>query len=409
MRLFVSLLSVLVAGAPIAPILAHSDDFQSADLSSTFDNGRSSRIPCEFYLDGILIPIPTPDKKQAFLLFDTGANEPMLSAAFAEKMRIRGTTTFSGAGVGEGVSEGSITTGITFSLPGITFRHARWAILPNIGFDAEYGRPVVGDLGLSLLKDFVIRIDYMRQTIEFIKPDKFQPPADDYARLPLTLGNYGPMVPATVRSETGSATGQFLIDSGNNGAIVLTRSFQDANAGLKFKTFAQNGRSGVGGAMLANEAVCPALELGGIAVMNPLIDLDQAAQGAGGGIDGSIGNEIWRRFDLILDLPHQKLYLRRNAQFKDPFHCVSAGMHILASGDHYNTLTIQALLPGSAAELAGFKAGDVIVGLDELGKAPPTIARVYPLVHQPGVLHFTARRGGQILPITLELKNPASK
>jgi S1-C subfamily serine protease len=84
-------------------------------------------------------------------------------------------------------------------------------------------------------------------------------------------------------------------------------------------------------------------------------------------------------------------------------------MHILASGDHYNTLTIQALLPGSAAELAGFKAGDVIVGLDELGKAPPTIARVYPLVHQPGVLHFTARRGGQILPITLELKNPASK
>jgi hypothetical protein len=28
-------------------------------------------------------------------------------------------------------------------------------------------------------------------------------------------------------------------------------------------------------------------------------------------------------------------------------------------------------------------------------------------VHRPGVLHFTVRRGEQILPLTLELKNPA--
>lgn len=394
----------IIAGADTV-----SDSFQSADLSSSFANGRSSLIPCEFYLDGILIPIPTPDKKQAFLLFDTGANEPMLSAAFAGKMRIRGSTTFAAAGIGEDVSQGSITTGITFSLPGITFRHARWAILPDIALDAEYGRPVVGVLGMDLLKDFVIHIDFVRHTIEFIKPARFQPPPGRFEELPLKLSERGPMVAATVRSEGDAATGQFLLDTGDNGALELSRSFQDANPSLKFTPFAQSGTSGVGGVMLNAEAVCPVLEFGGIAVAHPLVDLDQAAQGAGPGIDGGIGNEIWRRFDVILDLPHQKLYLRKNALFNDPFDYVSAGMNLLATGDHYNTLTVHEILPGSAGDRAGFKPGDVIVRLEELGQVPPTIANVYPLVHRPGVLHFTVLRGGQMLPLTLELKNPLAR
>jgi hypothetical protein len=393
------------SSSPGAPAVL-SGDFQSPDLSSSFANGRSSLIRCEFYLNGILIPIPTPDKKLAFLIFDTGANEPMLSAVFAEKMRIRGNTQFSAAGIGEDISAGSITNGITFSLSGVTFRNARWAILPNVALDAAYGRPVVGVLGMDLLKNFVIRIDYVRHTIEFIKPDKFQPPAGKTVSLPLTLDEHGPMVAATVRAGRASAEGQFLLDTGNNGALELSRLFQDTHPDLKFTPFAQNGASGIGGVMLISEAVCPALELGGIVVSRPLVDLDQAAQGVQASVDGGIGNEIWRRFDLILDLPHNKLYLRKNAQFADPFNYVSAGMNLQASGDDYETLTVHEILPGSASDLAGFKPGDVLLHVDELGKSPLTIASVYPLVHRPGVLHFTVRRDGHALPLTLELKNP---
>ncbi len=280
-RMFLMLASCATVHFAIADKDNSTGDFQSADLGSSFTNGRGSVIPCEFYLDGILIPIPTPDKKQAFLLFDTGANEPVLSAAFADRMRIRGTTSFSASGIGADVSQGSITTGITFSLPGITFRHARWAVLPDLPLDAEYGRPVVGILGMDLLKDFVIRIDYAQHTLEFLKPGQFQPPGS-FASLPLDLGERGPMVPAEVRSESDAVTGQFLLDTGDNGALDLSRSFQDANPGLKFTPFAQNGASGVGGVMVSTEAVCPALDLGGIAVKHPLVGLEQAGPGLGG-------------------------------------------------------------------------------------------------------------------------------
>jgi hypothetical protein len=391
-------------------VLAHpdapSDDFQS-DLGISFANGSSSLIPCEFYLDGILIPIPTPDKKQAFLLFDTGANDPLLSAAFADKVRIHSNANLSASGVGADVWSGSVSTGITFSLPGITFRHARWGILPDVALDEEFGRPVVGILGIDLLKNFVIRLDYVRHTIEFIKPEKFRPPADGFAALPLTFGERGPMVTATAQSEDSRATGRFLIDTGNNGALDLCRSFLEANPGLKFTPFAQSGTTGIGGELLYSEAVCPALELGGLTVPRPQADLDQADQGAGGDIDGSIGNEIWRRFDVMLDLPHRKLYLRKNARFADPFHYVSAGMKLLASGANYETLTVRAILPGSAGDLAGFLPGDVIVHVDELGKGPLTMAALYPLVHQAGIYHFTVKRGDRTVPLTLELKNPA--
>lgn len=412
-RLGACLWAVVATSALETRALADPDalreNFQTPDLGSSFDNGTNSVIPCEFYLNGILIPVPTPDKKEAFLIFDTGANEPMLSAAFAEKMRIRGNATFSAAGIGEEVAAGSITNPITFSLPGVTFRNARWAILPNIALDAAYGRPVVGVLGMDLLKGFVIRLDYARQTIEFIKREHFMPPMSETVSLPLTLGDHGPMVAATVESGAGSATGQFLLDTGNNGSLELSRMFQDAHPDVKFKPFAQNGASGVGGVMLISEAICPVLDLGGIRVHNALADLDQTVQGVEASVDGSIGNEIWRRFDLILDLPDNTLYLHRNVHFSDPFNYVSAGMNLLASGDNFGTLIVHEILPGSASDLAGFKPGDVLLKVDELDAKPLTIANVYPLVHRPGVFHITVRRGDQTVPLTLELKSPAMK
>jgi Aspartyl protease len=333
--LFAAIAAWAMGGCAIAEPEMLSGDFQSADLSSSFTNGKSSLIPCEFYLNGILIPVPTPDKGLAFLIFDTGANEPMLSAAFADRMRIRGSTQFSAAGIGEDVSQGRITGGITFSLPGITFRNARWAILPNTAFDAAYGRPVVGILGMDLLKDFVIRIDYARHTLEFMKPENFQAPLNRAVCLPLTMGEHGPMVPATVRSGQAAAPGDFLLDTGNNGALDLSRLFQDTHPDLKFTPFARSGASGVGGVMLTSEAVCPALDLGAITLRNPLVDLDEDVHGANASVDGSIGNEIWRRFTVTLDLPHARLYLQKNAQFSEPFSYVSAGMSLQATGPHY--------------------------------------------------------------------------
>jgi len=398
------MLSLGIVAWILACPLRADDAVVNDNVTVTFANGASSLIPCKFVLNSILIPIPTPDKNHAYLILDTGAAMPMISESFADKMHIRGGTKFPAIGIGQSVSTGSVSPGIAFSLSGLTFHGAHWAILPNVSLDSSFGLPVVGVLGLDLLKGFVVRIDYAAQTVEFMKLKAFHAPAGAVA-LRITSGEPGCMVPATVSTGQGRAPGQFLFDTGNNGTLGLSRNFQDRHPELKFKPFAQSGASGVGGTLLTSEAICPALDLGGIRVTEPLVDLDNASQGGEAIMDGGIGNEIWRRFIVTLDVPDKKLYLQKNTHFADPFSYVTAGMKVAASGDNYTTLTVRTVLPGSASEEAGFQAGDVLLKVDELSSAPLTMTNVYPLLHRSGTTHFLIKRGGATLPLALELKN----
>jgi hypothetical protein len=397
------MLSLGVATWVLACPLHADDPVANDNITVTFANGGSSLIPCKFILNSILIPIPTPDKNHAYLILDTGAAAPMLSEAFADKTHIRGSGALPAIGVGQSVSNGSVSTSINFSLSGLTFHGAHWAILPNVSLDSSFGLPVVGVLGLDLLRGLVVRIDYAKQTVEFMTREAFHAPADAVA-LPITPGDAGCMVPAKVITAQHQDGGQFLFDTGNNGALDLSRNFQDRHPAMQFKPFAQSGASGVGGTLLISEAICPALDLGGIRVTGPLVDLDQASQGAEAIMDGGIGNEIWRRFTVTLDLPDKKLYLQKNGHFADPFSYVTAGMKVEASGDNYSTLTVGDVLPGSDSERAGFQAGDVLLKVDELGSAPLTMANVYPLLHRAGTVHVLIQRGDSTVPLRLELK-----
>jgi hypothetical protein len=380
--------------------------FADDAVTTTFANGRNTVIPCQFVLNSILIPVPTPDKSFAYLILDTGAGASMLSEAFAQKIRVRGSDDVPAIGIGQAVSHGTTSGGIAFSLAGLTFRNAHWEILPDTSLDASFGLPVVGIFGMDLLREFVVRIDYAAQRVEFIKPEAFQPPTGDAVCLPLNASDQGFMVAANVKTEPAEAEGHFLLDTGNNGTFGLSKLFQDRHPELKFRPFAQSGASGIGGSLQMSEAICPALELGAMRIAHPLVDLDQAVQGVEAEMDGGIGNEIWRRFDVTLDLPHQKMYLRKNAHFGDSFSYVTAGMQVLALGARYDQLTVHALRPGSAGEKAGFHTGDVLVRIDELGNAPLTMARVYPLLHRPGVSHVVVKRDNKTIALTLALKNP---
>ena len=223
--------------------------------------------------------------------------------------------------------------------------------------------------------------------------------------LRITSGELGCMVPATVSTGPSGATGEFLFDTGNNGTLGLSRNFQDRHPELKFKPFAESGARGVGGTLLMSESICPALDLGGIRVTGPLVDLDDPAQGVDAAMDGGIGNEIWRRFTVTLDVPDKEIYLQKNEAFADSFSYVTAGMEVEASGDNYTTLTVRTLFPGSAGEAAGFQAGDVLAKVNELRDAPLTMANVYPLLHRSGTTHFLVTRRGATVPLVLVLKN----
>ena len=377
---------------------------QPSDLASAFATGNSAVVPFEFVNNAILIPVPARDGKPAYLMFDTGCDMSCLSDRFAAAMGVSGNTYIPLNGIGENIALSTISDKTAFSIPGLTFSKTRWALVPGFNFDAEFGKPIVGVLGLDLVMSFVVRIDFAKHVMELTKPADFQPPTGSVC-LPLTVTNLRPSVEATVASGPAEVKTNFLIDTGDSGSFDLTKVFADRNPSLKFKILTASAATGFGGTIYTDRVVCPMLRLGEISFPDVPADLDRSIQGLEADINGKIGTDLWRRLDVAFDFPDRKLYLQKNGQFADPYPHVGAGMHVMASGDNYETLTIHEILPDSVAAKAGFQTGDVLVKVDELGDSPLSLPTFYPLLHRVGLWHCHVQRSGQLIMVPLELKD----
>jgi TPR repeat protein len=379
---------------------------QPSNMGCTFVKGKSSVISYENIGGLILIPVETRNKSRALLLFDTGADTSLLTTEFAARLPLFGNSYLPLGGIGASTDLGVISDKTDLGLPGMTLRNTRWILNRNFNLDGSLGVPLVGILGVDLVKNLVVRVNYVAHTIEFIAPRAFTPPGFNTTSLPMEVAQMRPIVKATVINNGVEGTGPFLVDSGSSAAISLTKSFQEGNPGLNIASLTVSGAAGEGGTMKLSTGICSSLVLGGLTLPNAQVDLNASNQGALTNIGGTIGGEIWRRFDVVYDFPHQRIYLQKNAEFAAPYNYATAGMHVVATGANYDTLTIHEILPGSPGEAAGFQTGDVIVKIDEVAESPPTLKTVYPLIHTPGTYHLTVRRGDATVPLVLELKDP---
>jgi C-terminal processing protease CtpA/Prc len=82
------------------------------------------------------------------------------------------------------------------------------------------------------------------------------------------------------------------------------------------------------------------------------------------GRQGSIGGEILRRFEVIIDYPHQKLYLKPNRYLKDPIYYNRAGLEIVAPMPDFPYFLVGQIERGSPADLAGLKPQDQLVSIN---------------------------------------------
>ena len=77
-------------------------------------------------------------------------------------------------------------------------------------------------------------------------------------------------------------------------------------------------------------------------------------------VGGLIGNDLLRRFNLIINYPQREIHLLPNNHFFDPFDYAYSGMATyFLDGKIY----IEDIVPGSPAEKAGLKINDVLIAV----------------------------------------------
>lgn len=276
-----------------APLLV--DDFNRPQQRSyaVFPAGGSTTVSFDTnYYPGVVVKASINGTEGKFLL-DTGSSDVLLNPSFARRAKI--STHGHGAAEMVGGFSGLTFAQISsFKVGDADFRDFT-AVIPDDDIGDSY---FDGLLGYDILNQAIFAIDFDAKTLTFYNPASFKAPAAGYFVIGLDEGT--PQVQVTVNTKVPV---YMDLDLGASGiSTIFTKSFLQSNPGI------------VQGDMRGNGAMMGTLAqigFGPFQFFGLSAGVLTTDRGFGGEkvLQGLIGYETLRRFNLTFDYQSNKLYL----------------------------------------------------------------------------------------------------
>ena len=118
-------------------------------------------------------------------------------------------------------------------------------------------------------------------------------------------------------------------------------------------------------------------------------------------LGGLIGNDLLRRFNIIINYDRRDLYLMPNSHLREPFDYSYTGLGMYVIDGEIRVIDV---MPGSPAEVAGFKPGDIVMAIEN--NFTNNIQAYKTLLQTPGgkLKILVLREDGPLL-LTLKVKS----
>jgi hypothetical protein len=243
-----------------------------------------------------------------------------------------------------------------------------------------------GLIGSELLHKYVLRIDYRNAQLTMVPAGQFQPPTDGFA-LPLRFGvSKDGLFQADIEATLEHVAGQFIVDTGSGGQILLAPGFDQDHGLLDHyaKVISIMTPGGIGGRQRMRMGLGASFALGTVNFSAPLVSVMDRSAPAEYYVSGSgphtgdfremprpkalseqaglIGNGVLAHFIVTLDYKGGRIYFEApNAMQLTQ---VVAGTGLIVDKPEHESFEIIDILPGTAAERAGLRRGDRIVEVD---------------------------------------------
>ncbi len=263
-------------------------------------------------------------------------------------------------GIG-GVKKVSFVYNQQLHLPGLTVSDLNFHIVDYSVLSSVYGIPIDGIIGYSVLSRYVVALDYDSSLISFHTQGEVRYPKGGWTFRPLITSL--PIQNLAVK-DADRYSPRFLYDMGAGLCVLFSKEFiEDSSFLKKRKKLYTKQAEGIGGKIDMQLTVIKEVKLGPYKFRRvPVLIFDDIYNVmAYPYLSGLIGNDLLRRFNVIMDYSKQMFHLKPNSHFNDPFDYSYAGIELyLING----SIIVGDVAVGSPAEKAGLKEGDIVIGIN---------------------------------------------
>jgi hypothetical protein len=157
---------------------------------------------------------------------------------------------------------------------------------------------------------------------------------------------------------------RFIFDSGAGLCLLLSKDFvEDSDIVKKTRPIYTTQAEGLGGKKVMQLTVVKEVRIGPYKFKQVPVHIfdDEFNVTTYPLLGGLIGNDLLRRFNLILNYPERSIYIKPNTHSIENFDYAYTGLGIYQVDSEIKVIDI---IPGSPGDIAGFKTGDVIFSIE---------------------------------------------
>ena len=248
-------------------------------------------------------------------------------------------------------------------LPGLTVDSLNFHVNNYDILTAVYGEKIDGIIGYSVLSRYIFWINYDSLKINIYSNGRLKYPRGGWLYEPIlrTL----PVQNARIRDEV-TVQSRFLFDIGAGLCLMLNKDFiEDSNFLSKKRTLYPKEAEGVGGKIDMHMTVIKEIRIGPYRFRNiPVFVFDDTYNITSYPyLSGIIGNDILRRFNMILNYAKKEFYFMANSHYQEGFDYAYSGIELyMIDGE----IILGDVAAGSPAELAGLREGDEVISINNI-------------------------------------------
>ncbi len=338
-------------------LIAFSSSAQ--ELLSQPESKLLTRFHFKQYSGGVMIVnarfADIPDTLNFIL--DTGSGGISLDSSTCKEFNIpiKATdTTITGIG---GIRKVAFAFDRSLHLPGLTVKHLNFHVNDYDVLTSVYGEKIDGIIGYSFFSRYIVKIDFDSSIIEIYSPGKFRYPNEGTILHPVFTSLPIQWLHIKDRKKMDF---NFYFDTGAGLCFLMSEQYvKDSSILLSHRKPVITQAEGMGGRLQMRLTVIKEVKIGPYRFKHVPTYLynDEYNVTSYPFVGGLIGNDLMRRFNLVINYPNREIELEPNSHYNDSFDYAYTGMGIYYIDDK---IMVEDVIEGSPADIGHFKVGDEI-------------------------------------------------